>query len=151
MADNVGYTPGDGVTIAADDVGGVLVQRVKLTFGGDGVADDVATGNGLPVDTGLTPLTDAQLRASVVQVMFPAVLAEDAPLEKVVKRANIRSELRYPLYFPVVYRKEARPARDESAAQWGEVLIAADAAYRHYKQLQDEEDIAYVMSILAAM
>lgn len=75
----------------------------------------------------------------------------DAPLEKVVKRANIRSELRYPLYFPVVYRKEARPARDESAAQWGEVLIAADAAYRHYKQLQDEEDIAYVMSILAAM
>lgn len=79
MADNVGYTPGDGVTIAADDVGGVLVQRVKLTFGGDGVADDVETGKGLPVDTGLTPLTDAQLRASAVQIMFPAVLAEDEP------------------------------------------------------------------------
>ncbi len=75
----------------------------------------------------------------------------DAPLATIIKRANVRSELRYPLYFPVVYRKEARPARDESAAQWGEVLIAADAAYRHYKQLQEEEDIAYVMSILAAM
>lgn len=79
MADNVGYTPGEGATIAADDVGGVLVQRVKLTFGGDGVADDVATGNGLPVDTGLTPLTDAQLRASSVPVTFQAVHAEDAP------------------------------------------------------------------------
>ncbi len=32
-----------------------------------------------------------------------------------------------------------------------QLLFQNDAAYRHYKQLQEEEDIAYVMSILAAM
>lgn len=32
MADNVGITPGTGATIAADDVGGVLHQRVKIQF-----------------------------------------------------------------------------------------------------------------------
>jgi hypothetical protein len=74
---------------------------------------------------------------------------DDAPLATVIKRANVRSELRYPLYFPVVYR--TRTVRDDSAQRWLEVLIEADRAYRHYKQLQEEEDIAYVMSILAAM
>ena len=73
----------------------------------------------------------------------------DAPLATIIKRANVRSELRYPLYFPVVYR--TRTVRDDSAQRWVEVLIEADRAYRHYKQLQEEEDIAYVMSILAAM
>ena len=33
MADNIGYTPGTGATVAADDVSGVLYQRVKLAFG----------------------------------------------------------------------------------------------------------------------
>ena len=29
MADNVGYTPGTGADIAADEVDGVLYQRIK--------------------------------------------------------------------------------------------------------------------------
>lgn len=37
MADNVGYTPGVGATVAADDIGGVLFQRLKLALGGEGV------------------------------------------------------------------------------------------------------------------
>ena len=41
MADNIGYTPGTGATVAADDVSGVLYQRVKLAFGADGSASDV--------------------------------------------------------------------------------------------------------------
>lgn len=50
MSDNVGYTPGSGAIIAADDVGGVLHQRVKVTLGGDGVdGGDVAPGNPMPV------------------------------------------------------------------------------------------------------
>jgi hypothetical protein len=49
MVDNVGYTPGTGATIAADDIGGVLHQRVKLGVGGDGVAVDVSAANPLPV------------------------------------------------------------------------------------------------------
>lgn len=68
MADNVGYTPGTGASVAADEIGGVLYQRVKPVFGDDGVATDVSSVNPLPVDTGLNPLTDAQLRAAAVPV-----------------------------------------------------------------------------------
>ena len=49
MADNIGYTPGSGATVAADDIGGVLYQRVKLTSGEDGTATDVSDANPLPV------------------------------------------------------------------------------------------------------
>lgn len=49
MADNVGYTPGTGATIAADDIGGALHQRVKISVGADGVATDVSAENPLPV------------------------------------------------------------------------------------------------------
>ncbi len=49
MADNVGYTPGTGVTVAADDIGGVLYQRIKPTFGEDGIAIDTSKSNPLPV------------------------------------------------------------------------------------------------------
>lgn len=48
MADNVGYTPGSGAQVAADDVGGVLYQRIKPTFGVDGTAIDVSDQNPLP-------------------------------------------------------------------------------------------------------
>ncbi len=51
MVDNVAITAGTGTTIAADDVGGVLHQRVKTTWGPDGTANDadVASGKPLPV------------------------------------------------------------------------------------------------------
>jgi hypothetical protein len=49
MADNVGYTPGSGATIAADDIGGILFQRVKPVWGVDGVANDVNETTPLPV------------------------------------------------------------------------------------------------------
>jgi hypothetical protein len=49
MADNVGYTPGSGATIAADDIGGILFQRVKPVWGVDGVAQDVNETTPLPV------------------------------------------------------------------------------------------------------
>lgn len=38
MADNVGYTPGSGETIATDDISGVQYQRIKLT---DGAGDSI--------------------------------------------------------------------------------------------------------------
>ena len=49
MADNVGYTPGSGATVAADDIGGVLHQRVKIGVGADGEATDVSSANPMPV------------------------------------------------------------------------------------------------------
>jgi len=49
MADNVGYTPGSGATVAADDIGSVLYQRIKIIHGADGANDgDVSAANPLP-------------------------------------------------------------------------------------------------------
>jgi hypothetical protein len=49
MPDNVGYTPGSGATVAADEVNGVLYQRVKPVHGVDGTVVDVSTDAPLPV------------------------------------------------------------------------------------------------------
>lgn len=49
MADNVNITPGVGASVAADEVGGNLYQRVKPSFGDDGFAIDVSAANPLPV------------------------------------------------------------------------------------------------------
>jgi hypothetical protein len=59
MADNVGYTPGSGAVVAADDVGGVLYQRIKPAFGTDNTAVDVSATNPLPVVD--TQLADVEL------------------------------------------------------------------------------------------
>lgn len=40
MADNLSVTEGAGRVVAADDVGGVLMQRIKPQFGADGAAAD---------------------------------------------------------------------------------------------------------------
>lgn len=48
MAENVEITPGSGDTVAADEIGGVKHQRVKLQFGPDGEASDVAHTEALP-------------------------------------------------------------------------------------------------------
>jgi hypothetical protein len=80
MSDNIGYTPGTGAIVAADNIAGVLHQRVKLGVGGDGVAVDVSTSNPLPITapgsiavTGA--LTDAELRAAAVPVSVPLAVS----------------------------------------------------------------------------
>jgi len=49
MPDNVAYTPGAGATIAADEIAGVLYQRVKPVTGVDGEASDVSQQNPMPI------------------------------------------------------------------------------------------------------
>jgi len=63
VADNVGYTPGTGAIVAADDVSGVLHQRVKLDKGADGVSSPVTDANPFPVQ-----ITDGTDVVSVVQL-----------------------------------------------------------------------------------
>jgi hypothetical protein len=54
MSDNVGYTPGSGATIAADNISGSLHQRIKVTIGADGVNDgDVSAADPMPVSVPL--------------------------------------------------------------------------------------------------
>lgn len=57
MSDSFAYTPGAGGELgAADRIGGLLFQRVKMTFGPDGTALDVYSGNPLPVSVASLPL-----------------------------------------------------------------------------------------------
>jgi hypothetical protein len=49
MVDNVAITPGTGATVAADDIAGVLHQRVKISQGADGSATDVSSAAPLQV------------------------------------------------------------------------------------------------------
>lgn len=46
MADNVAVTAGSGTTVAADDIGGVLYPRKKISLGADGSAADWVGGAG---------------------------------------------------------------------------------------------------------
>lgn len=49
MADNVAITAGSGTNIATDDIGSVHYQRVKVTHGADGTANDASASTPLPV------------------------------------------------------------------------------------------------------
>lgn len=61
MADNVPYVEDATVSIAADEIGGVKYQRVKLTLGIDGVNDgDVSSTNPVPVSLPATAATAAK-------------------------------------------------------------------------------------------
>jgi hypothetical protein len=81
MADNVGYTPGSGATIAADDIGGILFQRVKPVWGVDGVANDVNNTTPLPV-TGAQELMEAieAMRQAIHTLTRTIGLAQVNPL-----------------------------------------------------------------------
>lgn len=56
MADNVSITAGSGTSVAADDIAGVMHQRVKLSLGADGTAVDAVAGAGA-VGTGVQRVT----------------------------------------------------------------------------------------------
>ena len=66
MADNLELNAGSGgAVLATDELGGVHFQRMKVNFGGDGLATDVDAANPLPVQDDQEPWT---LRAAAGQV-----------------------------------------------------------------------------------
>ncbi len=77
MADNIDVTPGSGKTIAADDIGGVLHQRVKLAIGDDGSNDgDVSAANPMPVDgSGVTQPVSGTITANAGTNLNTSALA----------------------------------------------------------------------------
>ncbi len=83
MADNIAVTAGTGTTIAADDIGaGVLVQRVKTTWGPDGTANDtdVASGKPLPIQHRVSDGTAWTYGSGAIASGTPRVaLATDSP------------------------------------------------------------------------
>lgn len=85
MADNVGYTPGSGATIAADDISGVLYQRVKIGVGADGSATDVSSSNPMPV-SGSVGVSDPSATTA-----YGPVTTANTVLFSAVDTANIQS------------------------------------------------------------
>ena len=81
MADNVGYTPGSGATIAADDIGGALYQRVKMIHGADGIAHETADGNPLPV----------YIRDNAATTSFGPITSSNTVLFSAVEMSNEKS------------------------------------------------------------
>jgi hypothetical protein len=86
MANNVGYTPGAGALVAADDIAGVLHQRIKLGIGGDGVAVDVSETNPLPV----LDVTNAESLQSMILLLTRMLNYLNAPMgyDKSLQRAR---------------------------------------------------------------
>ncbi len=68
MADNVAITAGAGTTVAADDVGGVLHQRVKLSIGADGSAADSSAGGGVALALPVGPAYQQVTAQSAVSI-----------------------------------------------------------------------------------
>jgi hypothetical protein len=67
MADNVTLnTMTGGDTVSADDIGGVKVQRVKVQYGADGSATDIAPGAGLPIVGGTVEVSGSVTSATAV-------------------------------------------------------------------------------------
>lgn len=115
MADNVGYTPGTGATVAADDIGGVLYQRVKIGVGADGSATDVSTANPMPVIVDGT----TALNVAITDVTSTNPLEVTATTPLPVEVDNVRDIL-----IPVVTLLESPRGFDKSLQrQRGTVVV----------------------------
>lgn len=69
MADNTELDPGSGGDIiATDDISGVKYQRVKVTWGTDGVAGDVTSAYALPVTSSQLTTIDANISVMAAAV-----------------------------------------------------------------------------------
>lgn len=71
MADNIDVTPGTGSTIAADDIAGVLHQRVKISQGADGSATDVSSAAPLQVTVANTGANSTAIKVDGSAVTQP--------------------------------------------------------------------------------
>lgn len=95
MADNVGYTPGTGATIAADDLSGVLYQRVKISEGADGSATDVSAANPLPVSVpGAVSATIMSVTTAAVGTNYTAFSSQTCNCLDIVNTSSVAIEYR---------------------------------------------------------
>lgn len=95
MPDNVGYTPGTGATIAADDLSGVLYQRVKISEGADGSATDVSASNPLPVSVpGAVSATIMSLTTAATGTNYTAFSSQTCNALDIVNTSSVAIEYR---------------------------------------------------------
>jgi len=95
MPDNVGYTPGTGATIAADDLSGVLYQRVKISEGADGSATDVSAANPMPVSVpGAVSVTIMSVTTAAVGTNYTAFSSQTCNCLDIVNTSSVAIEYR---------------------------------------------------------
>jgi hypothetical protein len=95
MADNVGYTPGTGATIAADDLSGVLYQRVKISEGADGSATDVSAANPMPSSVpGAVSATILSLTTAATGTNYTAFSSQTCNSLDIVNTSSVAIEYR---------------------------------------------------------
>jgi hypothetical protein len=85
MADNITVTPGTGASVAADDIGGHLHQRVKLTWGPNDTANEVDTVTGKPMPVQLRTASGTE----IVKAGSTLPAASDPALVVTIRDANI--------------------------------------------------------------
>lgn len=88
MADNIAITQGSGTTIATEDVSSVQHQKVKVEFGGDGVATMVSSSDPMPVvqtgtpalPTGASTLAEQQTQTTHLSTIAGDTTSIDAKI-----------------------------------------------------------------------
>lgn len=95
MPDNVGYTPGTGATVAADDIGGILYQRIKIAEGADGSATDVSAANPMPVSVpGAVSATIMSLTTAATGTNYTAFSSQTCQALDIVNTSSVAIEYR---------------------------------------------------------
>ena len=95
MADNVGYTPGSGAIIAADDIASVLYQRVKISEGTDGSATDVSSANPMPTSVpGAVSATILTLTTAATGANYTAFSSQVCQSLDIVNTSSVAIEYR---------------------------------------------------------
>ena len=94
--DNVGYTPGTGATIAADDISSVLFQRIKIVHGADGVNDgDVSASNPMPSSVpGAVSATILSLTTAATGTNYTAFSSQTCQSLDIVNTSSVAIEYR---------------------------------------------------------
>jgi hypothetical protein len=102
MADNVGYTPGTGAIVAADEIAegspsaNVLYQRIKLIHGANGTNDgDVSVSNPLPTSVaGASSATILSLTTAATGTNWTAFASTTCQSLDIVNTSSVAIEYR---------------------------------------------------------
>jgi len=98
MADYIGYTPGIGALVAADDIGGLLFQRLKIAHGQDGSASDASALDPFPVGLALAdPQTEYLTGTSLSAGGNADLTATDIPIDKIGRLVAVEFGAAVPL------------------------------------------------------
>lgn len=99
MPDYVGYTPGTGAKVAADEITVgtdlLLYQRVKLTEGPDNTANDISTTNPMPTSVpGAVSATILSLTTAATGTNYTAFSSQVCQSLDIVNTSSVAIEYR---------------------------------------------------------